>query len=225
MNKAQRNINIIMMLLFSAYAIYSIVYDNANLFFIIYLFWFDELIRNISLLIQVKMHREDPKNIREFTKRKAISNIKTRFFFLFIYSVFIVLVFGLFFHLAQDEKDALVKNVQIFMFHDIAFNVCLMIAIVREVLQIRSTSLNRQEPIPTFGAMSGHLITLHLSIIFGAFLWAFTSGKFINFSFSLGSLNKYAIILPFFMIKFLVDLYAINHNEKDKTLLDTLQNH
>ncbi|WP_316768785.1 DUF6498-containing protein [Pedobacter frigiditerrae] len=225
MNKAQRNINIIMMLLFSAYAIYSIIYNSASIFFIIYLFWFDELIRNVSLLIQVRMHREDPKNIREFTRQKAICNIKTRFFFLFIYSVFIVLVFGLFFHLVQDEKDALVKNVQIFMFHDIAFNVCLMIAIVREILQIRSTSLRRYEPIPTFSAMSGHLITLHLSIIFGAFLWAFTSGKFVNFSFSLGPLNKYAIILPFFMIKFLVDLYAINHSEKDKTVLDTLQNH
>ncbi|RZK35918.1 MAG: hypothetical protein EOO90_28285, partial [Pedobacter sp.] len=195
MTKAQRNINIIMMLLFSAYAIYSIIYNSASIFFIIYLFWFDELIRNVSLLIQVKMHQEDVKNPREFTKQTAISNIKTRFFFLFIYSVFIVLVFGLFFHLAQDEKDALVKNVQIFMFHDIAFNICLMIAIVREILQIRSTSLHRYEAIPTFNAMSGHLITLHLSIIFGAFLWAFTSGKFVNFSFSLGALNKYAIIL------------------------------
>jgi len=225
MNKAQRNINLIMMLLFSAYAIYSIVYYNANLFFIIYLFWFDELIRNVSMYIQVKMHQENPKIVKEFTKQEALSNVKSRFFFLFVYSVFIVIVFGLFFHLDKDDKDALIRNIHIFMFQDMAFNICLMIAIVREIIEIRAAKLHKYEPLPPFNAMSGHLLTLHLSIIFGGLMWALTSGKFENFSFSLGSFNRYAIILPFFIIKFWVDLYHINHSEKDKTLLDNLQNH
>ena len=224
MEKAQKNINILFLLLFSAYAIYSIVYQNASIFFIVYLFWFDELIRSISMCIQIRMYKQDLRTVREFTKEQALSNIKSRFFFLFIYSVFIVIVFGLFFHLAKDNSDDLVRNIRIFFFRDIAFNICIMIAIVREIVQIRTISLNRYAPIPSFGAMSGNLLTLHISIILGAFLWAITSGKFTSISFTLGSLNKYAIILPFFIVKFCVDIYAINHTEKSKkSLLPTLQ--
>lgn len=224
MAKAQKNINILFLLVFSAYAIYSIVYQNASIFFIIYLFWFDELIRSISMYIQVKMHREDLHIVREFTKEKALNNVKSRFFFLFVYSIFIVIVFGLFFHLDKENSDALVRNIKIFLFRDIAFNVCIMIAVVREIIQIRTTSLNKYAPIPSFGAMSGNLLTLHISIILGAFMWAITSGKFASFSFTLGSFDRYAIILPFFLIKFCVDVYQINHIEKSKnSLLGSLQ--
>ncbi len=224
MNRAQRNFNIILLFLFSAYAIYSVVYGKSSLFFIIYLFWFDEVIRNISLLIQVKMHQPDALTHESFTKAQAISNIKTRFFFLFIYSVFIVIVFGIFFSLTKADSDILITNLKILAFNDLAFNICLMIAIIREAFQIRTVYLNRSLPILPFNAMSGHLITLHVSIIFGAFLWAITSGKFKGFSFSLGSLDQYAIILPFFIIKFLVDLYQINSAEKNKkSLLDSLK--
>lgn len=224
MEKAQKNINILFLLLFSAYAIYSIVYQNASIFFIVYLFWFDELIRSISMYIQVKMHKEDLRTVREFTKEQALSNVKSRFFFLFVYSVFIVIIFGLFFHLAKNNSDQLVRNIRIFLFRDIAFNICIMIAIVREVIQIRTTSLNRYAPIPSFSAMSGNLLTLHISIILGAFMWAITSGKFTNFSFTLGSFNQYAIVLPFFIVKFCVDIYNINHVDKSKkSLLANLQ--
>jgi Family of unknown function (DUF6498) len=224
MNRAQKNINIIFLLLFSAYAIYSITYQNASIFFIVYLFWFDELIRSISMYIQLKMYTEDLQIAPKFTKAQALTNVKARFFFLFVYSVFIVIVFGLFFHLDKGSTEALGRNIKIVFFQDIAFNVCIMIALVREIIQIRTASLNRNAPIPSFSAMNGNLLTLHLSIILGAFLWAITSGKFTSFSFSLGSFNKYAIILPFFIVKFCVDIYAINHADKNKkSLLDNLQ--
>lgn len=224
MEKAQKNINILFLFLFSAYAIYSIAYQNASIFFIVYLFWFDELIRSISMYIQIKMHKEDLRVVREFTKEQALTNVESRFFFLFVYSVFIVIVFGLFFHLDKENSDALVRNIHIFLFRDFPFNICIMIAIVREIIQIRTTSLNRYAPIPSFGAMSGNLITLHVSIILGAFLWAITSGKFTSFSFTFGNFNKYAIILPFFIIKFCVDIYAINNQDKSKkSLLANLQ--
>ena len=224
MEKAQKNINILFLLLFSVYAIYSITYQNASIFFIVYLFWFDELIRSISMYIQLKMNTEDLQIVPKFTKSQALTNIKSRFFFLFVYSAFIVIVFGLFFHLDKENTDALGRNIKILFFQDIAFNVCIMIALVREIIQLRTASLNRDAPIPSFSAMSGNLLTLHLSIILGAFLWAITSGKFTSFSFTLGSFNKYAIILPFFIVKFCVDLYVINHADKSKkSLLDSLQ--
>lgn len=216
MKKAQKNINILFLVLFSAYAIYSITYQNASIFFIVYLFWFDELIRSISMYIQLKMYTEDLQIVPKFTKAQSLTNVKTRFFFLFVYSVFIVIVFGLFFHLDKENTDALGRNIEIVFFKDLAFNVCIMIAIVREIIQIRTASLNRNALIPIFSAMSGNLITIHVSIILGAFLWAITSGKFTSFSFTLGSFNKYAIILPFFIVKFCVDLYVINHADKSK---------
>ncbi len=213
MNKAQRNINVLMLLLFSAYAIYSIIYEKPSLFFIIYLFWFDEVIRNISLYIQIKSYKENPAINNEFTKQTAIGFIRTRFFFLFVYAVFIVIAFGIFFHLGKEDRDVLVRNVQILVFRDFAFNICIMLAIVREIIQIKTTALKKFATIPQFNPMSGHLLTLHLSIILGAFLWALTSGKFDGFSFTLGPFNRYAIILPFFVIKFWVDLYQINQSK------------
>jgi hypothetical protein len=223
MSKLQRNINVILIILFTAYAIYSVVFERASIFFIVYLFWFDEVIRNISYLIQINMHVEDIRLSPEFTKKQAISNVKARFFFLFVYSIFIVLVFGLFFHLDKEDKDALIQNVKIFMFHDFAFNICLMISIIREIFQIREARKNRYVPLKKFSAMSGHLLTLHISIILGGFMWALTSGKFQGFSLNFGAYNHYAIIFPFFIIKLLVDFYNINRSKTDKTLLDSLQ--
>jgi hypothetical protein len=221
MGKIQHTINILLLLLFTAYGLYSVLYDNANLFFIIYLFWFDELIRNISLYIQVKMKIEQPAQPHEFDQRQALSLVKTRFFFLFIYSVFITLVFGFFFHL--DNRDALVRNVQIFFFSDLPFNICISIAIVREIFQIRQARLTRYEALPVFSAMNGQLLTLHLSLILGGFLWAITSGKFKGFTLDLGTFNQYAICLPFFIIKFSIDFYHIRSQQNNKTLFDSLQ--
>ena len=189
MKMAQKNINIVFLLLFSAYAIYSVIYQQSSIFFIVYLFWFDEVIRSISAFIQVKMYHENEINT-SLTKKLAISNIKSRFFFLFVYAVFIVIAFGIFFHLSKTDIQPLYRNLQILLFRDMAFNVCLMIAVVREVLQIRMVSLNRNAQIPSFSAMSGNLLTLHLSIILGGFLWAITSGKFTQLSFSLGSFDS-----------------------------------
>lgn len=209
-----------MLLLFSAYAFYNVLYDNASLFFIIYLFWFDELIRNISLFIQVKMKVEDAHPLPAFTKKQAIDHIKGRFFFLFIYVVFIVLAFGLFYHI--DNEDALVRNVRIFFFRDLPFNVCLMIAITREFFQLRHAQQTCNVPLQQFGAMNGQLITLHLSIIFGGFLWAFTSGRFKDFHLNLGLFNHYAIALPFFIIKLATDFYHIKQANKNQPLLQSL---
>ena len=202
-----------MLFVFSAYALYTVLYAHSNMFFIIYLFWFDELIRNISTYIQVKMHVEYISLNREFTKQTALNHIKARFFMLAIYAVFIVIVFGLFFYRGKKISDQLIQNVRIFFFRDVTFNICIMISIVREILQIRYARLNRYAPITPFNAMSGHLFTLHLSIIFGGLMWAATSGNFKQFHLDLGNYNQYAIILPFFIIKFLVDLYAIKQQQ------------
>lgn len=222
MEKTQRNINLIFVFLLSFYAIYSIIYQQSSIFFIVYLFWFDELIRNISLYIQIKLHKEDIRIVREFPKAQALNNVKSRFFFLFVYSVFIIILFGLFFHLNKEDSSALVRNIHIFLFQDMPFNICLMISMAREIIQIRTTYLNRITPIPRFSAMSGQLLTLHLSIILGGLLWAITSGKFAQFNFSLGSLNRYAVVLPFFIIKLWVEIYNINSDQK-KHLLESLQ--
>lgn len=219
MSKTQQNINILMMLLFSAYAIYSVVYQHSSIFFIIYLFWFDELIRNVSALIQVKMHLEDPATKTETSKSRALSAIKSRFFLLFVYAIFIVLVFGIFFNLSKEKTADLVTNIKIIMFRDLGFNLCIMIALVRETLQIKIAHKNRNAPIAGYGVMGANLLTLHLSIVLGGLLWASINGQFSGFKLNLGTFNQYAIILPFFIVKLLVDFYQIRNSTNQGAVL------
>ena len=214
----QFNINIVFLLLFNLFALYAIFYQNSSVFFVVYLFWFDELIRSISIFIQLKICNETAFKNPEFTKPIALINVKVRFFFLFIYSVFIVIVYGLFFHLSSEKTDILGENIQIFTFGDISFNICLMIAFSREILQIRITHINRGRALMEFDAMSGNMLTLHLSIIFGAFLWAITSGKFQALHLNFGLLNGFAYIIPFFIIKFWVEIYQLNKIKKVEIL-------
>ncbi len=224
MDITEKKVNLIFLVLFTAYAVYSVIYQSASLFFIIYLFWFDEVVRSISLYFQVKLYKEDIRKVPEFPKYIALDNVKSQFFFLFIYSIFIIIVFGIFFYLGDDTKDELVTNVRIFLFKDISFNMCIMISIIREILKVRIRYLDRLTSIPRFSAMNGHLLTLHVSIIFGGLAWAVTSGKFSSFHLDLGVYNRYAVAIPFFVTKFLVDLHQINRaDDGKKTLLENLQ--
>ena len=221
MNIIDRKINLIFLVLLNGYAVFSVLYLDASMFFIIYLFWFDEVIRSVSNYIQIKMYKEDTRIPPQFTKYQALNNVKSQFLFLFIYAVFIIIVFGIFFFI--NSKDDVVTNIRIFVFHNLSFNVCIMISLIREFFKIRARYVDRLSSIRAFNAMNGHMATLHLSVIFGGLAWAITAVGFEGYRLDLGEYNKYAVAIPFFVIKFLVDLHEINHaDEHKKNVLENL---
>lgn len=210
MSKAQQHIQIIFTIALCAFAFYSLISENGNIFYIVYLFWFDELIRTISLYIQSKIYLRNNNNDTAF--KTDFRFIKGRFFMLFIYSIFIVLVFGIFFNIFQKNLPILTENVLIVTFKNISFNICLMIAIVREIITIRANSKLISNYKPDIQLMSTNIMTLHISIILGGLFWAFVNGKIGNYKLDLGIFQPYAIGIPFFVIKLFFDIRAVREN-------------
>ena len=202
--KATRLTNFLSILAFTGYSIYVVLSGEANLFFIIYLYFLDEVIKNVFLTIKsirLKALGQD---------MLAVNNaLKTRFFMLFIYSVFIILVFGLFYGLMISSKEEFTRNVMIFMFKDLYFNISILIIIVRESINLFIDFKNAKQENFQLEGMNNGMMVLHLSIIFGGFIWFLTSGKFEHFHFSFGAYNGVAIIFPFLLIKFLFDLSSV----------------
>ncbi|PWS30618.1 DUF6498-containing protein [Pedobacter paludis] len=200
--------NLISLLLFTAYSLYVVLSGQANLFFIIYLFFLDEVIKNI--FIAIKSMRFKALGI---DTRAANSAIRARFFMLFVYSIFIVIVFGLFYGLLNTSINEFTRNLMIFLFKDIYFNISVSIIILRESINL-FIDLNKAKKedfmiIP----INSNIFILHLSIIFGGVMWFLTSGKFEYFHLSFGVYNQVAIIFPFIIIKFLFDLHALKKND------------
>ncbi|RZL20100.1 MAG: hypothetical protein EOO89_01350 [Pedobacter sp.] len=199
-------------MLFTVYTAYSIFYRNTGTFFIVYLFWFDELIRSVSLLVQLKVAKKQL-IIPPEDYRKGKSNVKARLFFLFVYSIFIVVVFGIFGHLNKGSYEQLAQNLRIIIFNDAIFNLCLCIAIVREIILIRSSAGNASLQPALLNPMTGHLITLHLSIIIGGLIWAVTDNNLAGHG-PWGISKNFLLVLPFLIIKFIVDMYnALKSND------------
>lgn len=206
MNKVQRNVQIIFTIALCAYALFGLVQGNGSIFFIVYLFWLDELIRTVSLYIQSKIYYKRNPNDNGF--KPAFSLIRSRFFMLFIYAVFIVPVFGIFLNLFEKDSETLVTNVLILTFKNISFNICVLISIVREVLTIRANSKLIKNYKPEVQLMSTNIMTLHASILLGALFWALVNGKIGSYKLDLGVLQPYAIGIPFFVIKLFFDIRA-----------------
>lgn len=208
--KATRISNIISLLLFTAYTIYVILSGEANLFFIIYLFFLDEVIKNVFILIKSIRY-----NLLGYDVSEIKIALKSRFFMLFIYSVFIILIFGIFFSLMNATMEQFTRNMMILFFKDVYFNISITIIILREGtnLFIDLKRAKKEDNFKITGIDSG-MIVLHLSIILGGFMWFLTSGKFEYFQLSFGKYNSMAIIFPFLVIKFLFDLYTIIGHQK-----------
>jgi len=213
MNKAQRNIQIIFTIALCAYALLGLLQGNGSIFFIVYLFWFDELIRTISLYVQSKIYTK--RNPTDQSFKTSFKLIKGRIFMLLVYSVFIVIVFGIFFNIFQKDLDNLTQNVLILTFNNLSFNICLLISIVREILTIRANSKLLKNYKPDVQLMSTNIMTLHISIILGGLFWAFVNGKIGNYKLDLGLFQPYAIGIPFFAIKLFFDIRAAKEDSNN----------
>lgn len=191
-NKTVQYLSLIAMTIFT---VIEIVSKETTVFYIIYLFWFDEFIRTIFNRIYYQFKRNEIEVPVTF-----IANIKQRFFFLFVYFVFIVIIFGL----VMDRKDydLIGINLTVLTFNSSFFNYSLLTFIIREIyLYYNNTDKNESNSIVSAG-----VIILHLSIILGIFSWFLSTKKF-EIS------PEYATILtisPFLLIKLLFEIKSID---------------
>lgn len=179
--------------------ILAIYNKSITVFYIIYLFWWDEFIKTLFDRIRYRF-----KNKNQIYPPEYILNCKDRLFMLMIYFVFIVVFFGVV--LNWRDEDLSLLNLQIFLFHNTLFSFSVMTFFLRELYIL----LNSEVAMLPHSIASKGIIILHISIIFGIIFWFLASKKYVVF-------QDYAIllsILPFLILKIIFEVQEI----KSKTI-------
>jgi len=171
-----------------------------TMFYLIYLFWVDEFLKSIFDAINYYFNRQNIINSIGF-KRLVFS----RLFFLFIYLIFIIIFFGLV--IDWKTEDSIITNFKIVYFKNTLFNLCVFSFLLREIFHF--ISYRNALKVPAHSVMSKGLFTLHISIIFGVFIWAFVTGKMWNEPIELGSYKTIIAIIPFLLIKLFFEILEI----------------
>lgn len=180
-------INIFLTILIPAF---QILKGQSSLFYIIYIFWWAELIATTVELIDYY--------IRKTSKtQEQIQLVFSRYFLLFIYFVFIVVVFGLLPSFGNQEIMKL--NVKTFFFKDMVFNSSILFIIINECWY-RYSKVEENETVEQ-SPFSGRMMVMHLSIIFGGLI--FTTAKYSNFQFAQHTFQWHSLLMaiPFLLLK------------------------
>ncbi|MFB2120559.1 DUF6498-containing protein [Parapedobacter sp. 2B3] len=168
----------------------GIAQGQVTVFYIIYLFWFQELIRTVVEFTCLIWQRKTIKEKFDFIKISFGS-----FFILFVYVVFIVLLFG--FMLNWNNRELLGQNILVIMFRNWYFNIN-MILFLAQYIYFRKQTDNTNLQMPLF---SRRHIILHVSIILGALIQLAIVPRF-NLE------NTWAstwVILPFLLLKIFIE--------------------
>lgn len=139
--------------------IFGLLKGEVTVFYIIYFFWFQELVRtSIDLLFILKQKKSVSERI--FSLKSSFGG----YFILFVYWVFIIVLFG--FMLDLKDVDRFSTNVQVFVMKNFYFNLTLALFLLEYIIY-RYFENRKDLEIQIFNRR--HII-LHISIILGAVL-------------------------------------------------------
>jgi FtsH-binding integral membrane protein len=203
-NTASYVIDILSLLVFTTLTIVALVMHEITIFYLIYIFWWEECIKTIFTWLNYYFRKNEIKDPKTYK-----IEYRARFFMLFIYLVFIIVCFGLI--MDWSSKDIISTNFEIFLFQNLYFNISLISFIGRE-LYVFSNKKNANQ---STSAFSSGTLTLHISIILGVLLWAVATKKLGSLPLALESYSTILAITPFLIIKFLFDCLAIKARRKE----------
>lgn len=170
----------------------SVLNGMTTIFYLIYFFWWNEMVFKI---IDKIFQKYNPNAIIDDDKEPEE---KGPVLLMGIYLLFIVIFFGI---IANYESSKIVMtNMSILLFKNWFFNINLILVIVERI----ALHLTKQPIQVFFGALTPNMIVLHISIIFGAFLMFFVVKNFPNFFTPENTWGSIVIIIPFLLLKMMV---------------------
>jgi hypothetical protein len=212
----------------SGILLYGVLFQHKNVFFVIYIFWFQALIHVAFNLLRILKAGKDltklPEmnvtiNKREFTLADynnrsyyALYYGLGHLFLLFIYWVFIIQMVGFVIPLSIDDKEMFRQNILIMIFRDYTFVLALLVFFVRAAIEYsdyilsgayKSTSILMMGPV--FGQEN---LVMHTSLITGIGLWFMVRRFYPAYS----AYTMLAFAVAFITIKLIADLYS--HSRK-----------
>ncbi len=168
----------------------GVIQRQVTVFYIIYLFWFQELIRTV---VDFTILLKEKKTSKE--KFDFISISFGSFFILFIYFIFIVVLFG--FMLNWGNQILLRQNMLVLMFWNWFFNINIILFLI-EYIYFRKQNNSEALRMELFNRR--HII-LHISIILGAMMQLAIVPHFnIN-----NEWTSALVILPFLLLKIFIN--------------------
>lgn len=189
--KKNKIVNYGSLLSMTIFTVFLILNKETTVFYILYLFWCDELIRTLFDGFKYIFKKS---NITDVSK--YISIVKSRLFVLFIYLIFIIFFFGL--KINWDDSDLIIDNLSVLFFKNSLFNFTIITFIIRELYFF----INSKTELAAKSLFSGGIIILHISLVLGILFW-FVSSQKIEF------LKEYATIIsmvPFLFLKLFFEI-------------------
>jgi hypothetical protein len=176
--------------LFTFITALAVVFGQTTIFYIIYFFWWTELIRIIAVAIYGFRN--------ESREEKQVSlSIFGPLFMMAIYFVFIVVFFGVI--ASWGNEEVTMVNMGILFFQNWFFNVNLIIVALEQFLfrGKQSNSLGIDPFTPS-------ILVLHISIVLGGILMFFVVKNFPNIFSPQNLWGSLLIISPFLLLKYLM---------------------
>ncbi|WP_149025857.1 hypothetical protein [Polaribacter sp. BM10] len=185
-------------LVFTLFTILSILNGKTTIFYILYFFWCNELLR---IIIDRLLYKSNSNALLGFSEK---TTILPSLFPMGIYFVFIVVFFG--FVSSWKNEEITIMNMQILFFKNTFFVLNLIFVAIERILLHRT----QQAVIVIFGIFTPNMLILHISIILGALLMFFVIRSFPEIFTPSNLWGSVIIIFPFLLIKAFFAYYRQN---------------
>ena len=180
-------------LTFLLLTIWGVVQGQVTVFYIIYFFWFQLLIRTIIDIVYARKYGESN------GKKPSPALIFGCMFVYFCYLLLIIVFFGVM--LNFNNQDLVIINLRTLVLRNLSFDLNIMLFAVQYAVYRRNIG-NKDLQIALFDR--GHLI-LHISIILGAFIQMQFVKKHPDFFSGNDLWGSVLVVLPFLLLKLLID--------------------
>lgn len=171
--------------------ILGVAYGQVTVFYLLYFFWFQVLLKNIVDFILYKLQKPQAPQI-------PLALLGSNILMMVIYLIFIVIIFGLMMNWYQ--KELLFLNVKTMMFLNKFFVLNLLLFLVQYIFYKKDTKVD----VSSFEVFNKSHVILHISIILGAVIDGVISDKIASF-FPAESLWPSAfVVIPFVLLKFFI---------------------
>jgi hypothetical protein len=176
-------------LIFAILTLFSVLNGQASVFYLIYFFWFYEL---ICVLVDQLFYKGNPNAVLQSGKRKSIFG---SFLQMGVYFVFIVVFFG--FIASFNNTEILMANMEVLVFQNWFFNANLIFILLERIYLHKS-----HYAVDVYlGSFTPNMIVLHISIILGAFMMFFVVRNFPDIFTPENLWGSVIIILPFVLLR------------------------
>lgn len=188
---------------FSVLTILSILYGQITVFYLIYFFWWYEVIR---IVVDSLCFKKNPNAVIDSEQNTFNFGM---LFQMGIYFVFIVVFFGLMAN--WENKNIMIINFEILWFQNWFFNLNLLFVLFERVY-IHKAKL----PVKvSFGSFTPNMIVLHVAIILGALILFFIVKNYPEIFTPNNLWGSVLIVMPFLLSKRLVQYFS-SDNQKIK---------